>query len=88
MSKNQFTGTATQPQCNRIFCQFNKEQYCNLHFEFKNRSTSYMPLGNKGLKTEEGYLNVLLYKTIQTSSYTILASMRSCKMCIVYTLFK
>ena len=20
-----------QPQCNRKFCQFNKDQYCNLH---------------------------------------------------------
>ena len=29
MSKNKFTGTATQPQCNRKFCQFNKDQYCN-----------------------------------------------------------
>ena len=28
MSKNQFTGTATQPQCNRKFCQFNNDQYC------------------------------------------------------------
>ena len=28
MSKNQFTGTATQPQCNRTFCQFKKDQYC------------------------------------------------------------
>ena len=28
MSKNHFTGTATQPQCNRKFCQFNKDQYC------------------------------------------------------------
>ena len=28
MSKDQFTGTATQPQCNRKFCQFNKDQYC------------------------------------------------------------
>ena len=28
MSKNQFTGTATQTQCNRKFCQFNKDQYC------------------------------------------------------------
>ena len=28
MSKNQFTGTATQPQCNRKFCQFNKDQNC------------------------------------------------------------
>jgi len=27
MSKNQFTGTATQPQCNRKFCQCNKDQY-------------------------------------------------------------
>jgi len=25
MSKNQFTGTATQPH----FCQFNKDQYCS-----------------------------------------------------------
>jgi len=36
MSKNQFTGTATQPQCNRKFCQFNKEQYCKrptVHFK-------------------------------------------------------
>ena len=29
MSKYQFTGTATQSQCNRKFCQFNKDQYCN-----------------------------------------------------------
>ena len=29
MSKNQFTGTATQPQRNRKFCQFNRDQYCN-----------------------------------------------------------
>ena len=28
MSKNQFTGTATQLQCK--FCEFNKDQYCNL----------------------------------------------------------
>ena len=28
MSKNQLTGTATQPQCNRKFCQFNNDQYC------------------------------------------------------------
>ena len=27
MSKNQFTGTATQPQRNRKLCQFNKDQY-------------------------------------------------------------
>ena len=26
MSKNLLT--ATQPQCNRNFCQFNKDQYC------------------------------------------------------------
>ena len=30
MSKNQFTGTATQPQRNRKLCQFNKDQYCIL----------------------------------------------------------
>ena len=29
MSKNQFTGTATQLQRNRNFCQFNNDQYCN-----------------------------------------------------------
>ena len=28
MSKNQVTGTATQPQRNRKCCQFNKDQYC------------------------------------------------------------
>ena len=28
MSKNQFTGTAMQPQSNRKLCQFNKDQYC------------------------------------------------------------
>ena len=28
MSKNQFTGAATQPQRNRKFCQFNNDQYC------------------------------------------------------------
>ena len=28
MSKNQFTGIATQPQRNRKLGQFNKDQYC------------------------------------------------------------
>ena len=28
MTKNQLTGTATQPQCNRKFCQCNNDQYC------------------------------------------------------------
>ena len=28
MTKKQFTGTATQPQRSRNFCQFNKDQYC------------------------------------------------------------
>ena len=32
MSKNQFTGTATQPQRNRKFCQFNNDQYCTMWF--------------------------------------------------------
>ena len=32
MSKNQFTGTATQPNCNRKFCQFNNDQYCICRF--------------------------------------------------------
>jgi len=27
MSKDQFTGTAKQPQWNRKVCQFNKDQY-------------------------------------------------------------
>ena len=31
MSKNHFIGTATQPQRNRKFCQFNKDQYCILY---------------------------------------------------------
>ena len=29
MLKNQFTGTAMQPQRNREFCQFNKDRYCS-----------------------------------------------------------
>ena len=32
LSKNQFTGTATQPQRNHKFCQFNKDQYCNISY--------------------------------------------------------
>ena len=36
MSKNQFTGTATQPQYNRKFCQFNKDQYCMILTKNKN----------------------------------------------------
>jgi len=28
MSKNQLTVTATQPQRNRVICQFNDNQYC------------------------------------------------------------
>ena len=31
MSKNQFTGTATQPQRNRKICQFDNDQYCICH---------------------------------------------------------
>ena len=31
MSKNQFTGTATQLQRNRKLCQFNNDQYCTPH---------------------------------------------------------
>ena len=38
MSKNQFTGTATQPQRNRKFCQFNKNQYCTLLADLPNQS--------------------------------------------------
>ena len=34
MSKNQFTGTATQPQRNRKLCQFNKNQYCKINYDF------------------------------------------------------
>ena len=37
MSKNQFTGTAMQPQRNRKIFQFNKDQYCTcsqLSFSF------------------------------------------------------
>ena len=33
MPKYKFTGTATQPQCNRKLCQFNKDQYCSLDVE-------------------------------------------------------
>ena len=33
MSKNQFTGTATQPHRNRKLCQFNNDQYCRGHKE-------------------------------------------------------
>ena len=35
MSKNQFTGTATQPQRNRNVCQSNNDQYCILVFPMK-----------------------------------------------------
>ena len=28
MPKNQIKGTATQPQCNRKLCKFDKDQYC------------------------------------------------------------
>ena len=38
--KNQFTGTATQPQCNRKFFQFNKDQYCKTTAE-NDMSTSH-----------------------------------------------
>ena len=38
MSKNQFTGTATQPQCNRIFRQFNNDHAVGLRISVdKNR---------------------------------------------------
>ena len=49
MSKNQFTGSATQPQRNRKLCQFNKVQYCmakiapnqdNLLYSYRNRMVS------------------------------------------------
>ena len=37
MSKNQFTGTTTQPQRNRNFCKFNKDQYCTLEVRLTER---------------------------------------------------
>ena len=43
MSKNQFTGTATQPQCNRKFCQFNKDQYCTYN-SFAKKYTNHWKL--------------------------------------------
>ena len=44
MSKNQFTGTPTQPQCNRIFCQLNKDQYCTIHSDNIIRTNSNLCL--------------------------------------------
>ena len=43
MSKNQFTGTATQPQCNRKFYQFNKDQYCTMTYEIHQGLTPVYP---------------------------------------------
>ena len=40
MSKNQFTGTAMQPQRNRKFCQFNNDQYTVGHCENTSLSRS------------------------------------------------
>jgi len=40
MSKNQFTGIETHPQCNRKFCQFNNDQYCMLVAVFFNLEVS------------------------------------------------
>ena len=41
MSKNQFTGTAMQPQRNRKFCQFNNDQYCTLYSAYPGQSYSW-----------------------------------------------
>ena len=41
MSKNQFIGTATQPRCNRKFCQFNNDQYCTVSKLFINVTCVY-----------------------------------------------
>ena len=41
MSNIQFTGTATQPQRNRKFCQFNKDQYCKYRKTFQNDSEKF-----------------------------------------------
>ena len=40
MSKNQFTGTATQLQCNHKFCQFKNDQYCTRIFCCKTTHTT------------------------------------------------
>ena len=39
ISKHQFSGTPTQPQCNREFCQFNKDQYCITLIVLQRRKT-------------------------------------------------
>ena len=53
MSKNQFTGTATQPQGNRKLCQFNKDQYCTTDIKLKkNQSNDYGNVTCNYIKTK------------------------------------
>ena len=48
MSKNQITGTATQPQRNRTFCQIDNDQYCNSSVTIINNNPTDVFLENVG----------------------------------------
>ena len=76
MSKNQNTGTATQPQRNRKLCQFNKDQYCMIllhigedlcHTVIRNRTTVHFILDCQTI-----FLRFLFYSLLfQAETYMV-----------------
>ena len=70
MSKNQFTGTATQPQRNRKLCKFNNDQYLynpNLTQSLKHVTTNVTLLWSNSAKI----LGICLY-TCMIDKYRLL----------------
>ena len=61
MSNNKCTGTATQPRCNRKFCQFNKDQYCSTLRSFQAVTDEDIAAGrSRGLTETAEYLGITL----------------------------
>ena len=75
MSKNQFTGTVTEPQCNRKCCQFNNDQYCNGKVREPPDRTTY-----------KCYRSALEQHAVKTNYYKLTFKLTKVSTIITYTL--
>ena len=71
MSKNQFTGTATQPQRNRKFCQFNKDQYCMQIYKLISRVYKILNLCNADAGVTVIALHILRIVELKMYAYFV-----------------
>jgi len=79
MSKNQYTGTATQPQCNRKFCQFNTDQYCNeVRAVFCKMSKAFDRVRHEGLLYKLSILGLVLGARYNNGILPIYRSTTTC----------